>query len=136
MKIDYLKARLTAELCSFFGNDFKRIEHALEVLNYSEIIAARIGGCDNEIITAASLFHDLGIKPAEEIYGHNNGKLQEELGPAEARLILNGQGFDKAKTDIVCDIISNHHSASRFKYPELEVLKQADAIVNKLHNEL
>ena len=42
----------------------------------------------------------------------------------------------KAKTEIVCNIISNHHSPSRYDYPELEVLKQADMIVNRLHNEL
>ena len=134
--MNYLKAALIKELCVFFEDDLKRIDHALDVLHYSELISQKIGNCDNEIIIASALFHDLGIKPAEAEYGYNDGKLQERLGPDEARKILQRIDFNSAKTDVVCDIISNHHSPIRFNYPELKVLRQADSIVNQLHRKL
>ena len=39
--------------------------------------------------------------------------------------------FPIEKIQTVKDIIGNHHSKSRFAYPELEVLKEADRIVNR-----
>ncbi len=35
------------------------------------------------------------------------------------------------KIAIVKNIIGNHHSPSRYDYPELAVLKEADSIVNR-----
>ena len=35
----------------------------------------------------------------------------------------------------VCEIIGNHHSPSRYDYVELEILKEADRIVNKLEGD-
>jgi len=32
---------------------------------------------------------------------------------------------------MVKEIVGNHHSPSRYDYPELEVLKEADRIVNR-----
>lgn len=135
-KMKYIKAVLTQILCNYFEDDFKRIEHAMEVLNYAEHIALKIGDYDKEILIAAALLHDIGIKPAEKIHGMNNGKLQEELGPPEARKILESLSFDSQKTKIVCEIIGNHHSPSNYDYPELKILKEADRIVNQFHEEL
>jgi hypothetical protein len=36
---------------------------------------------------------------------------------------------------MVCEIIGNHHSRSRYDYVELKVLKEADRIVNKMEDE-
>ena len=80
---------------------------------------------------ACALLHDLGIKVSEERHGYNNGKTQEEYGPAEAGRLLNAIGFPADKTEIVKNIIGNHHSPSRYDYPELAVLKEADKIVNR-----
>jgi len=78
-----------------------------------------------------ALLHDIGIKISEEKLGHNNGKTQEEFGPPVAEELLMSIDFPAAKIAIVKDIISNHHSPSRYNYPELELLKKADRIVNK-----
>lgn len=134
--MEYLKAVIVKKVCEYFENDFKRIEHALEVLHYSEHIAQKTGSCDSETILAAALLHDVGIKIAERDFGKNNGDLQEKLGPPEAEKILSLIDFDSDKTKIVCDIVSNHHSPSKFDYPELAVLKEADRIVNTLHSHL
>ena len=87
--------------------------------------------CDPEIVIACALLHDVGIKVSEEKHGYNNGKTQEEYGPPVAEALLNSIEFPCEKIEIVKDIIGNHHSPSRYDYPELIVLKDADKIVNR-----
>ena len=88
-------------------------------------------GCDPDIVIASALLHDVGIKVSEAKHGYNNGATQEEYGPPVAASLLNAIGFPADKIDIVKNIIGNHHSPSRYNYPELALLKEADRIVNK-----
>lgn len=128
--MNYLRARLVRILVDFFGADDRRIEHALRVLYHAERLMPDHPGCDPEIVVASALLHDVGIRVSEEKLGFNTGKTQEEFGPPVAAAQLASIGFPPAKTAIVRDIIGNHHSASRFDYPELALLKEADRIVN------
>jgi len=130
--MEYYKGKITKLLVDYFGNDFRRITHALEVLKYAEKIMESTPDCDNDVVIAAALLHDVGIKPSEENFGYNNGKTQEEYGPSVADTLLKSIGFPNEKTIKVCEIIGNHHSPSRYDYPELKILKEADRIVNKL----
>lgn len=130
--MDYCKGRVTKLLVDYFENDFRRITHALEVLKYAEKIMENTENCDFEVLIAAALLHDIGIKQSEEILGYNNGKTQEKYGPPIADKLLESINFPLEKTRMVCEIIGNHHSRSRYDYVELKVLKEADRIVNKL----
>lgn len=129
--MNYLRAQLTRVLIGYFGGDDRRIEHALRVLHHADVIMAGYPACDPEIVIASALLHDVGIKVSEEKHGFNNGKTQEEYGPAAAEQLLHSIGFPIDKTEIVKNIIGNHHSVSRYDYPELTVLKAADQIVNR-----
>jgi HD superfamily phosphodiesterase len=131
----YIKARLVKKLSDFFGNDLRRIEHALSVLKHAETIAENRTDFDYEVLVAASLLHDVGIKPSEEKLGYNNGRTQEQYGPPEAEKILRDISFPEEKTKKVVEIVGNHHSPSRFDYPELSILKEADAIVNRMEED-
>ena len=128
----YLKAQITRLLLDHFGDDNRRIEHALEVLCEAEQLLAEpeFADCDLEIVIASALLHDVGIKPSEEELGYNNGKTQEKYGPPIAEKLLESIYFPPAKTAIVKEIIGNHHSPSRYDYPELELLKKADRTIN------
>lgn len=128
---EYLRARIIRAMTDYFGDDERRIDHALRVLQHADGISAERGDCDPEIMTAAALLHDVGIKVSEEKLGYNNGRTQEEYGPPAAEELLRSVGFSAEKLDTVKDIIGNHHTRSRFDYPELEVLKEADRIVNR-----
>jgi len=129
--MQYLRARLVRVLTEYFGSDDRRIEHALRVLHHADRIAADHPGCDTDIVITSALLHDVGIKVSEEKHGYNNGKTQEEYGPPVAEDLLKSIGFPPEKIQIVKDIIGNHHSPSRFDYPELAILKEADRIVNR-----
>lgn len=127
----YLHAKIVRTLLDYFAGDDCRIEHALQVLYYAENIAKNYPNCDLDIVIASALLHDVGIKVSEEKYGYNNSKTQEKYGPPVAEELLNSIGFPQDKLKIVKNIIGNHHSPSRYDYPELVVLKEADRIVNE-----
>lgn len=133
--MEHIKGRIAAELVRYFGNDYRRITHALEVLKYAEKIRDDGDECDYEVLVAAALLHDIGIRRSEEVHGYNNGKTQEEYGPPVAEALLNSIGFSPDKTEKVCRIIGNHHSPSRYDYVELKILKEADRIVNRVEGD-
>ena len=129
--MNYLRAQLVRVLVAYFGDDDRRIEHALRVLHHADIIMANEPACDAEIVIACALLHDVGIRVSEEKHGYNNGTTQEKYGPPAAEELLASIGFPPEKIEVVKNIIGNHHSPSRYDYPELRVLKEADTIVNR-----
>jgi hypothetical protein len=129
--MSYLKGRLIKLLTDFFEEDYRRIEHAVEVLHHAENIMAQTSGYDRDVVVAAALLHDVGIKPSERELGYNDGKTQERYGPPIVGELLAGIDFPPDKLLKVRDIVGNHHSPSRYDYPELAILKEADGIVNR-----
>ncbi len=130
--MNHIKGRITKLLVDYFGDDFRRITHALEVMKHAERIMEQTVGCDYELLIASTLLHDIGIKQSEELLGYNDGKSQEKYGPPVAEMLLASINLDPEKIRKVCEIIGNHHSPSRFKYVELKILKEADMIVNRI----
>ena len=129
--MDYCKGKMTKLLVDYFEEDFRRINHALEVLKHAERIMENAELGDAEVLIAAALLHDVGIKRSEALLGYNDGKTQEEYGPPVAEQLLASIDFPPEKIKKVCEIIGNHHSRSRYDYVELQILKEADRIVNK-----
>jgi len=129
--MNYPRARIIKLMIDYFDNDYRRIEHSLRVLYHCETIMTKYESYDLEILIASTILHDIGIKKSEQELGYNNGKTQEKYGPDIAEELLNSIEFPKAKIEIVKNIIGNHHSVSRYNYVELEILKQADKIVNR-----
>ncbi len=127
----YWRAQIGRVLIDYFASDNRRIEHALRVLHHADRMMADHPGCDEEIVIASALLHDVGIKLSEKELGYQDGKTQEKYGPAVAAALLASINFPAEKTVIVTNIIGNHHSPSRYDYPELELLKAADLIVNR-----
>nr|WP_320048975.1 HD domain-containing protein [uncultured Desulfuromonas sp.] len=134
MKHEQLKGQLIKTLVDFFDTDYRRITHAIEVLKQAELLVSHYDHVDEELLLACAVLHDVGIKPSEAELGYNDGKTQEQYGPAVATELLENIDFDPAKTKKVAEIVGNHHSKSRYDYVELEILKLADLIVNKLDN--
>lgn len=113
----------------FFGQDARRIAHALEVTGHALRIQGA-EGADREIVTMAGLLHDVGIKPGEARYGRSDGKIQEKLGPPVAEEILSSLGVDAGKIATVKEMIACHHTPGRIRTKEFACLWDADMIVN------
>ena len=126
----YTEAKILKLLVDFFQEDYRRINHAIRVLSYAKEIMNHKEKGDEDIIIACALLHDIGIKPSEEKLGYNNGKTQEEFGPPIAENLLKKIDFPSEKIRKVKEIIGNHHSLSKYDYIELEIIKEADKIVN------
>jgi HD superfamily phosphodiesterase len=130
--MDDLTGKLIIQLVQHFEDDARRIQHAVRVLHHALTLLDSRDDCDKAVVVASAILHDVGIKPAEEEYGYNNGPLQEEYGPPVAEAILKRIDFPDSSRQRVLDIIGNHHSAPRFDYPELALLREADQIVNRM----
>ena len=127
--IKTIRDKLVARMKDVFGQDEKRINHALRVLDYAERINAAEGG-DPLVIKAAAILHDIGIQEAERKYGSAAGRCQEIEGPPIAEPILRENDLDPARIEHICRIIANHHSARDIDTPEFRVLWDADWLVN------
>lgn len=117
------------EMERFFGDDTRRIAHALEVASHALRIQAAEGG-ERDIVTMASLLHDVGIKLAEERFGSSAGHYQEELGPPVAGEILKRLGVEEEKIATVKELIAHHHTPGKITTKEFACLWDADFIVN------
>ncbi len=124
-----VKSMLIDELKAWFGDDTRRIDHALKVLGYAETMLEK-ETADWHIVIPACILHDVGIKTAEEKYGSSEGQLQEKEGPEIARKILFKAGLQKTDADEICAIIAHHHSPGSLDTPNFKVLMDADLLVN------
>ncbi len=112
-----------------FGEDQKRITHALRVLeNAQELL--RHEEANPRIVVAAALLHDIGIQEAERRHGSAAPQFQELEGPPIARRILEALGFAEADIQHVCRIVGSHHSGRDIDTPEFRIVWDADWLVN------
>lgn len=108
------------------------IDHTLRVLHHAEEImdGERVGQEERELISLTAILHDIGIMEALRKYNSISGSYQEQEGPAVARNILRGLGYDPAKTERVCHIIGNHHTPARIDGLDFQIQWEADLLEN------
>lgn len=124
-----MRNKLIEKMKNVFGDDQKRIDHALAVLNYAEQIQTIEGG-DPLVIKAAAALHDIGIHEAERKYGSAAGNYQEIEGPPIAEKILRSLELADEVIEHICKIIANHHSAKDIDTTEFRIVWDADWLVN------
>jgi len=122
--------RLIGRMTEVFGDDTRRIDHALAVLKYAEEILKGSTDISGLVVRAAAILHDIGIHEAQRKYRSAAGKYQEIEGPPIAREILESMDIDPEVVDHVCRIIANHHSARDIDTPEFRIIWDADWLVN------
>lgn len=123
---------LLGEMIAHNAGDARRIQHLVKVHEFARYIGRREGlaGEELETLEAAAYVHDIGIRPAEEEYGYSNGKLQEELGPPEAEIMLRRLGFPEELLRRVSFLVSRHHSYENIQGNDYQILVEADLLVN------
>lgn len=121
--------KLIAQMVRVFGDDVKRINHAMSVLWHAQRIRAAEGG-DELVVDAAATLHDIGIHEAEKKYGSAAGKYQEIEGPPIASRILESLDITGERAEHICCIVGNHHSARDIDSIEFSCIWDADWITN------
>ncbi|MDI6796873.1 MAG: HD domain-containing protein [Desulfatibacillaceae bacterium] len=122
--------RLIAKMKGVFGNDQRRITHALTVLEHAQKLLAAEKGANPKVVLAAAVLHDVGIPNAEKKHNSSAGRFQEIEGPPVARAIMDALKLDEETADHVEKIIANHHSAKDIDTIEFRILWDADWLVN------
>lgn len=124
--------KLYREMINYYKEDTKRIQHFIKVHSLAKLIGEeeKLDKEQLEILEAAALVHDIGIKPAEKKYGSCSGRLQEQEGTAPAREMLESIGFGICLTDRVCFLVSHHHTYTNINTMDYQILVEADFLVN------
>lgn len=125
--------KLALAIISYDNGDPKRIQHTTKVHAYASLIG--IGeGLDEEtqfILESAALVHDIGIRASEKKYGYQNGKLQEQEGPAVARdLLIKIGGYTEEQIERICWLVAHHHTYHASEDVDYQILIEADFLVN------
>ncbi|MGN0076516.1 MAG: HD domain-containing protein [Parafannyhessea sp.] len=112
--------------------DPKRIQHFVKVHALTRTIALAEGMDPDQryVVEAAALVHDIGIHESERVYGDSIGTHQEELGPKEARPMMERLGYAPEVVDRVCWLVAHHHHYAGAHDDDLQVLIEADMLVN------
>lgn len=124
--------QLAQKMIAFDHGDPKRIQHFIKVHSFAKLIGEGEGldGRTQFLLEAAALVHDIGIHPAEAKYGSCSGKLQEQEGPAPARITLRELGFDEEAVERICYLVGHHHTYTSVDGQDYQILIEADFLVN------
>lgn len=124
---------LALAMVSYDNGDPRRVQHSTKVHAYASLIGNG-EGLDAEtqfVLESAALVHDIGIRASERKYGHQNGKLQEQEGPAVAReLLASLGGYSEEQIERICWLIAHHHTYHASEEPDYQILIEADFLVN------
>ncbi len=130
--------RLAFRMMDYYAGDARRINHFIRVHGYARFIGLdeQLDSRTQDILEAAALVHDIGIKPSEEKYGHCAGPLQEREGPPVARAMLSDLGFPADVIDRVCYLVGHHHTYDQIDGPDYQILVEADFLVNIIDSQM
>ena len=129
---------LALAMIDYNNGDPKRIQHTTKVHAYASMIG-KCEGLDEDtlfILESAALVHDIGIRASEKKYGHQNGKLQEQEGPAVAQdLLTRLGGFTDRQIERICWLVGHHHTYHVCEDLDYQILIEADFLVNLFEDE-
>ena len=129
---------LLGELIDYYAGQPKRIQHALKVYSFADMIATgeKLGADLRKTIVLAAIVHDAGIKIAEEKYGRSDGPLQEKEGPEVATRMLEAIGTDRKRTERIAFLVGHHHTYRGVDGIDWRILLEADFLVNAFEHAL
>lgn len=120
------------EMIRYYSGDIKRINHFIKVYGFAKAIGEleNLDEHTREILEVTAVVHDIGIKVSEEKYHSSAGHYQELEGPAVAKKMLSGMGYEKTFIDRVCYLIAHHHTYTDMDGLDYQILVEADFLVN------
>lgn len=128
---------LILEMINFDAGEPELIQHLIKVNTFAKMIGEleNISEYDMEVLDAATIVHDIGIKVSTDKYGKSNGKLQEQEGPAYAEELLKKLDFEKDIVERVSYLVAHHHTYTNIEGIDYQILVEADFLVNFYENQ-
>jgi HD domain len=126
------------KMIEYFGNDVRRINHALKVYGFASTIcrSEKLNQNEIDITEIAAILHDIGIPEAERKYKSCIGKYQEKEGPPIARKLLAECSITFDLVERICYLIGNHHTYTKIDGTDFQILVEADFLVNIYEDEM
>ena len=114
--------RLLAAAIEYDKGDPKRIQHFIKVHSFARLIGKQEKLSDEmmKALETAAILHDIGI----------HGEIQQKLGPGIAKEILESVGGYEDVAERVMHLIARHHTYTDIDGKDLQILIEADFIVN------
>ena len=124
--------RLLTAAIEYDKGDPKRIQHFIKVHSFARLIGKQEKLSDEmmKALETAAILHDIGIHEGERLYGRNGGEIQQKLGPGIAKEILVSVGGYEDVAERVMHLIARHHTYTDIDGKDLQILIEADFIVN------
>lgn len=124
--------KLMERMTGWYAGDPARIQHFIKVYTFAREIACGEGldKAQTELIGAAALVHDIGIKIAEQKYGSSAGPLQEKEGAPEAEKMLLETGYPADMAARAGYLVGHHHTYTSIDGIDYQILVEADFLVN------
>ena len=124
--------RLLTAAIEYDKGDPKRIQHFIKVHSFARLIGKQEKLSDEmmKALETAAILHDIGIHEGERLYGRNDGEIQQKRGPVIAKEILESVGGYEDVAERVMHLIARHHTYTDIDGKDLQILIEADFIVN------
>jgi len=108
------------------------INHLIKVHSYAKIIGEleELDMLSQYILEIAAIVHDIACPMLREKYGHSDGRLQEQEGPAMAAEFLAQFDLGEPILERVLYLVGHHHSPESIDGDDYRILLEADYIVN------
>jgi len=123
---------LLLEMLCFEQGHGRRTEHVLKVRGLALLLADAAGMPreQQEILGAAAILHDIGIRLCKEKYGDASQENQQKEAPAAAKAMLDATGYYPGQQERIQYLIRTHHCYDRVEGLDHQVLVEADLLVN------
>ena len=131
-------AHVINEMVSYYAGDARRINHFLKVYGFAKTIGELewLSEQKQQILEMAAVTHDIGIKNSEKKYNTSAGKYQQIEGPPEAKKMLENLCVEEDIIKRVCWLIARHHTYEDMMDIDLQILVEADFLVNAFEDDL
>jgi len=131
------QSRLALKMMDYYAGDARRINHFVKVHGFARFIGLQEGLNEHEqdILEAAALVHDIGIKISLEKYDSSAGHYQELEGPPIAMDMLSLLGYPDFMVERIGYLVGHHHTYGHIEGNDYQILVEADFLVNVIeHN--
>ena len=119
-------------MIKFSEGNINSINHFMKVYGFARLIGEleMLEPEEQEVLEIAAVVHDIACDHCCRKYGHCNGKVQEEEGPAMVREFLADYHYSTKFVDKISWIVGHHHTYENVEGIEHQILLEADFLVN------
>lgn len=126
---------IVARMIEYANGNVHDVQHFIKVWGYAKTIGELEGldACDQLVLEAAAVTHDIACPLLRQRYGSAPGHLQEKEGPALATALLQHSGLSEEQIRRVACLVGCHHTYGALGQ-EHQILVEADYLVNAEEN--